>query len=109
MQFLLTLSGREQSPDISLEQLRDYLQHRYESQFVEAVFGLLVSCQRWISRNWSEMKEIGLVSDGGVTNAILFSLFDRIHQLPNSDWCRVADIPLSDLIPRAQAHINAEK
>ena len=90
-------------------ELYEYLDQRYAPKFVGAILRLLVSCQSWVSRNWEEMQQVGLVANGGVVNAILFALYERIATLDHSQWTKVAEIPLLDLIPTAQKHINAQK
>lgn len=109
MQYVMTLSSRGGVGGKPVSELHEYLDQRYSPEFVGAILRLLVSCQSWVSRNWEEMQEVGLVANGGVVNAILIALFEKIATLDHSQWTKVAEIPLRDLLPRAQQHIDAQK
>ena len=73
MQYVMTLSSRGEVGGKPVSELHEYLDQRYSPEFVGAILRLLVSCQSWVSRNWEEMQEVGLVANGGVVNILRIS------------------------------------
>jgi hypothetical protein len=110
--FLLAGVLRGGTEEIQQARLEEYLEARYSYDLVPIAFRSLKYSYNFIARNWDCLHEVGIIHTDksgriGVTNALVFALFDSALATPSPE--QIVNVDPLKVVRIAQRYIEQEK
>lgn len=112
--FCQEVMAQPESPQEREDRIFGYFANRYQPSASHAAYWSVRGSCNWLSVNWMELKEIGLIGDrdglGYFQNSLLLALHNLAFRDPRRErWEDLHDEPFMPVVSEAQAFINAER